>query len=255
MAKRAGMTMHTLSSDPLSFLVAHRGYASRFPENTLPALDAAVQAGARYIEVDVLLSADAVPVVFHDRDCRRLCGADGAIHDYPLAALRGLTAYAPDRFGDRYRGTCIPTVEELGQWLDRHGGVTVFVEIKRQAIERFGAAAVVDATYRALGPARARTVLISFSPEALAAARPLWRNIGLIADRLGDLQAAATGGLSCEIIFCDIDGLPPAGPLAAPVPLAVYEVPDADTARGLVARGVTFIETFAIGELAAALQR
>ena len=34
-------------------LVAHRGYPARLPENTLPSIKAALQAGARYVEVDV----------------------------------------------------------------------------------------------------------------------------------------------------------------------------------------------------------
>ncbi len=246
--------MHKPSSDLPSCLIAHRGYASRFPENTLLALDSAIQAGARYVEVDVLLSADGVPVLFHDRDCHRLCGVSGAIHDYPLAALRELTAYSPDRFGDRYRGTPIPTVEELALWLGRHPAVTAFVEIKRQAAERFGPAAVVEATWRALGPARAHTVLISFSREVLAAARPLWRQIGVIADHLTELHDAAVRGLHCEIAFCDLAGLPADGPFTTPVPLAIYEVPDVDTACRVLTRGATFIETFAVGELFAAWQ-
>jgi len=48
-------------------LVAHRGWQRRYPENTLPAIKGALDAGARYIEVDVQLSADGVPVLFHDR--------------------------------------------------------------------------------------------------------------------------------------------------------------------------------------------
>ena len=48
-------------------LVAHRGYALHYPENTLIGIEAAIRAGARYVEVDVQLSADKVPVLFHDR--------------------------------------------------------------------------------------------------------------------------------------------------------------------------------------------
>ena len=45
-------------------LVAHRGYAHAYPENTLLAIQQAVEAGAKYIEFDVLLSADQLPVLF-----------------------------------------------------------------------------------------------------------------------------------------------------------------------------------------------
>ncbi|MGF1546037.1 MAG: glycerophosphodiester phosphodiesterase family protein, partial [Thiotrichales bacterium] len=60
-------------------LVAHRGYALRYPENTLPAIEAALAAGARYVEIDVQLSADQVPVLFHDRSLMRMCEVTGAL--------------------------------------------------------------------------------------------------------------------------------------------------------------------------------
>ena len=43
-------------------LVAHRGWASCYPENTLPAVAAALAAGAAYIEIDIQLTRDLVPV-------------------------------------------------------------------------------------------------------------------------------------------------------------------------------------------------
>ena len=55
-------------------IVAHRGDAEHFPENTLPALESAVQLGSRYGEVDVQLTSDRVPVVFHDADLARVAG-------------------------------------------------------------------------------------------------------------------------------------------------------------------------------------
>lgn len=70
--------------------IAHRGYAAAYPENTLIALDAARQAGAKYIEVDIQLSADGIPVLFHDRDLQRLCQQTGAIHDYTFSQLENL---------------------------------------------------------------------------------------------------------------------------------------------------------------------
>ena len=47
-------------------LVAHRGNAADFPENTLPALRSALDAGIPWVEIDVHLSADGVPFVIHD---------------------------------------------------------------------------------------------------------------------------------------------------------------------------------------------
>ena len=49
------------------FLLAHRGYHTGAPENTMAAFDAAVKLGVDGIETDVRLSADGKPVIMHDR--------------------------------------------------------------------------------------------------------------------------------------------------------------------------------------------
>ena len=48
------------------YLIAHRGYRTRYPENTLAAFDAAIDAGFPMIELDVTLSKDRKVVVIHD---------------------------------------------------------------------------------------------------------------------------------------------------------------------------------------------
>ena len=40
------------------YLVAHRGYPARLTENTLPSVEAALQAGARYIELKTVQTLD-----------------------------------------------------------------------------------------------------------------------------------------------------------------------------------------------------
>jgi glycerophosphoryl diester phosphodiesterase len=69
--------------------VAHRGYHDlnrEVWENTLSAFSRAVEAGFA-IECDVQLSADSVPVVFHDHDLERLCGIKGDIREKTAAEL------------------------------------------------------------------------------------------------------------------------------------------------------------------------
>ncbi|MGH2749435.1 MAG: glycerophosphodiester phosphodiesterase family protein [Actinomycetota bacterium] len=46
--------------------IAHRGASGYAPEHTAAAFDLALQLGAEYLEFDVQLTADGVPVVFHD---------------------------------------------------------------------------------------------------------------------------------------------------------------------------------------------
>ena len=53
-------------SDDLPLVIAHRGASGYLPEHTLPAVSLAYAMGADYIEQDVVLSKDSVPIVLHD---------------------------------------------------------------------------------------------------------------------------------------------------------------------------------------------
>lgn len=71
-------------------LYAHRGLhnnASDAPENSMAAFQKAVEAGFG-IELDVQLTKDKIPVVFHDFTLRRVCGVDGKVADYTFEELQ-----------------------------------------------------------------------------------------------------------------------------------------------------------------------
>ena len=105
-------------------LVAHRGYASRFPENTLAAYRAAVRAGARFVETDVQISADGIPPLFHDRKLRRLCGASGTGHQRTARELSRLRVRGPRRSGAEK----IPTLSAFVRFLQGRPAVRAFVD-------------------------------------------------------------------------------------------------------------------------------
>ena len=68
---------------------AHRGLHDNLcgdPENSMPAFDKAVRAGYG-IELDVQLTRDRIPVVFHDETLMRVCGVSGRVRDYTLEEL------------------------------------------------------------------------------------------------------------------------------------------------------------------------
>ncbi|SRR5258705_5691059 len=237
-------------------LVAHRGYAARFPENTIPALEAAVAAGARFVEVDVQLSSDGEPVLFHDRTLERMCGASGPVHERTLANLRALSCAERGKFAERFAAVRVATLAELVALLRAHTDVFAFVEIKRAAIERFGAERVLAAVAPLLEPLRARVALISFSLPFLALARA--RSpfaLGAVFDAWKEREAPEAASIGAEYVFCDADGLPEDGSLAlARAKLAVYEVAEPARALALAGRGVDLVETFEIGEMTAALR-
>lgn len=136
--------------------LAHRGLWSPDgpPENSLAAFEAACAAGYG-MELDVQLSADGVPVVFHDDRLERLTGATGRLADRTAAEL------AEIRIKDT-RET-IPTLAEV---LECVGGRSlVVIELK-----------VLNGEERALEPRVARALqgyagpvaAISFNPHSVA---------------------------------------------------------------------------------------
>ena len=82
-------------------LIAHRGWQQRYPENTLIAVKQAIAAGARNIEIDIQFCADAVPVLCHDHDLKRISGQALKINQCSLKTLSGLSAFEPARLGQQ----------------------------------------------------------------------------------------------------------------------------------------------------------
>lgn len=232
-------------------LVAHRGYPRHYPENTLIGLEAAIAAGARFVEVDVQVSRDRVPVLFHDRDLKRLCGEHGKVHDLRYEELWRLRVAERQRFGDRFKNVHLTRLAELGHLLIRQPDVTAFIELKRNSIERFGIETLLTLVRRSLKPALEQCILISYSLEALVAARSQgWPRIGAVIDRWSEHKQELIARIHPQFLFCDVEVLPCEGILQADdMKLVVFEVADPPVALALAARGVDFIETFAVGEM------
>lgn len=238
-------------------LIAHRGYAAAFPENTLVSMAAALDSGAVYIETDIQLTADGIPVLFHDRDLKRLCGQNGAIHDYKYAELKNFTPGYPDRFGDQFKHVRIMPLADLVALLKQRPKVTAFIELKRVSMEKFGIGVVLDRVMKELKDIRSQCVLISFSLEAmLAARRRHWPRVGVVLDKWKQRKQPLVLEIKPDFIFCDIRGLPLFGRVSAGTThLAVYEVDHINKVKRLAKRGVDFAETFSIGELLPKLRR
>ena len=91
-------------------ITGHRGAASLAPENTLVSIEQAAKAGAIWVEIDTQLSANGIPMVFHDRTVDRCTNGTGNIADLDLTALKALDAGS--WFGSEFIGTSIPTLSE-----------------------------------------------------------------------------------------------------------------------------------------------
>lgn len=136
-------------------LYAHRGLhdnASDAPENSLRAFEKAAVSGFG-IELDVQMTKDGIPVVFHDFTLKRICGAEGKVCDHTLEELRQFPLCGTDQR--------IPTFGEALKLID--GRVPLIVELK---IERMDTA-VCGAADRLLSGYRGLYCIESFHPLAL----------------------------------------------------------------------------------------
>jgi len=174
--------------------IAHRGASARAPENTLAAFKEAIRLGADCIELDVHLSADAVPVVIHDDTVDRTTNGRGLVSALDSRQLRRLDAGA--WFSSRFRGERIPTLEEAFECARGRCGLNIELkEPERRgapgSLGRSAGAPDAGAVTRAVAGALARSdfkepvIVSSFSAGALVRARAVMPDIaiGFLASR------------------------------------------------------------------------
>lgn len=89
---------------------AHRGFCSRYPENTLLAFEKALAEGVDGIENDVQLTKDGQIIIMHDESIDRTTNGKGWVKDYTLAELKELDA--SERFGSQFGVQRVPTLRE-----------------------------------------------------------------------------------------------------------------------------------------------
>jgi glycerophosphoryl diester phosphodiesterase len=119
---------------PRPRLFAHRGASGDYPENSMPAFEAAVRIGVPYIELDVHLTKDGAVVVSHDDNLVRVAGRNGLIDTMTLADVRTYDiGFSFSRDGEAFpfrgSGIHIPTLQEV---LETFSEQLFVIEIKQQ---------------------------------------------------------------------------------------------------------------------------
>lgn len=109
--------------------VAHRGGALLAPENTLAAFQQALSLNVDAIELDVQVSRDGVPVVFHDNTVDRLTDGTGNLLDLDAAALHALNVTAHFSTGWP-QVEHIPTLHEALVFLRQQPETRIYIELK-----------------------------------------------------------------------------------------------------------------------------
>ena len=147
----------------MALAIAHRGFSSRYPENTMLAFERALDLGADGAEFDVQLSKDGVPVVFHDESLQRITGDPRLVKDLTLDELKSLD------LSYKFAGQCpvqrMPTLEEYFSLVQNRNFLSI-LEFKTAIFEYDGIEQKVIDMIRRFGLSE-RIVLSSFNHYTL----------------------------------------------------------------------------------------
>jgi len=160
--------------------VAHRGFSGIAPENTMAAIQRAMQESyVEWVEVDVQLSKDGVPLLIHDFTLNRTTNGRGPVGERTWAELKSLDAgswKAPEYAGER--------LISLDEFLEAIAGrLRANIEIKTQGNMYPGIEEKIVSAVRRYRM-EDEVVLTSFEPRVLAKVKEIGRGIrtGLIVD-------------------------------------------------------------------------
>ncbi len=236
------------------YLLAHRGWSSRYPENSRLGIEAALQAGVPSVEFDVQLSADAVPVVIHDPTLLRTAGVPGHVSDFSARELAAVSVHEPARLGTRFSRVPLPSLADIVTLLGDWPLARAFVEIKRESAESHGVDETVALILDVLAPILERAVVISFVERAVMSARRQGAiATGWVLNYYDDDARRLADAMAPDYLICDHRKFPPAPASLWPGPWrwGSYEIVDVAHALALVARGIVVLESMAAGDLAA----
>lgn len=222
-------------------VIGHRGAAAYAPENTIESIQTAAEMGAKWIEVDVKLTKDSVPIIFHDDDLDRTTNGHGPVAAMNFDDIRDLEAGG--WFSEGFAGVKIPTLEEvIDVVLQRNLGINL--EIKPCPGREIETAEAMLDVLSQIWDEPDRLLISSFSHVSLETAMdmaPEWPRGLLLETEAPDNWAELADYLQASTI--NIDGRTASREFIEEVmelqkPILAYTINDPNLARRLRAWGV-----------------
>lgn len=237
-------------------LIGHRGAAAEAPENTLVSIRKAAEAGARWVEFDVKLTADDVPILMHDARLDRTTSGRGPVATHAFGEIQKLDAGS--WFEDRFTGERVPTLDEAAG-LCRELGLGMNVELKPCPGRALATAVSTLDVLRRHGDAFAGRLLVSsFDPRCLEVAQASAPAIprGYLCGFVPRDWRIALGRHGCVTLHADqhrIGRRALAALRAAGATVLLYTVNDPIRALHLLGAGATAVFSDRVSDLARAL--
>ncbi len=234
-----------MTTERIPQLVGHRGDMVQYPENSWPALLAAVDAGACWLEFDVQMCADGGFILLHDVDFLRTGNDPRAVFELDAQACSRISVHYPERFAARFFPAPTPLLDDVLEWLSTYPDVRAMVEIKTESLKHFGREAVTCALLKVIAPYRDQCVLISFDDEALHLARKhVAPELGWVLHEYNDHSRQRAERLKPQYLICNERKIQR---YETPWPggwrWMLYDIGDPQQALDWAQRGVDLIET------------
>ena len=208
-------------------IIAHRGGAGIFPENTFAAMRKAALLGVDVLDMDARLSKDGVLVAFHDKTLNRTTNGSGEVADYRADELAMLNAAAhfvsPD--GNKHRTEPIPRIADILRAF-ASGNLLFVIEIKNRDKQGKLAAQKLADIVNSLNLQK-RVIVGSFDGAPLATYRKALTNAATSASRYEAAGIILSGGLYA----------PPLAALQIPPSFAGLELASRESIGKFRARG------------------
>lgn len=226
-------------------LVAHRGAMLDFPENTLPAIQAALDIDARYVEFDLQMNADGEFVVIHDDNFLRTAGVSQSVLTADSKTCRNFSVHYPDRFADRFAPLPVSMLDEVMALVASRQGCMALVEIKCESLEYWGIEAVMSRLLEKMKPYRQQCALISYSAKAIRYTRQHSRlRTGWVLEQYTPEYRLLASDLQADYLICNRVLIPDGEePWPEFRPWMLYDIMNPDEALAYAAKGVELIET------------
>jgi len=225
-------------------LVAHRGDNTHYPENSYRGINAALEAGALFVEFDVQMNADHELLVIHDNNFKRTANLALSVFECKNSQLDNISIHEPARFGDQFFPTPVYTLKQMMARINQFPSTIAFVEIKQESLDHFGLSLVMERLLKTLQAHTSQVVIISFSYPALEYTQQ-HSNIktGWVLEKYNkDFQQQANK-LKPDYLICDFQKLPEEQLWKGSWKWMAYTINDVDFAKQLMTKGIDLIET------------